>query len=70
MPHSQRPELSPVSSELESRYRLVVESALEVFYQVAFTGHPPQAFVDNPGLWIESIHPDDRQALAETTMAA
>ncbi|MBI4888341.1 MAG: PAS domain S-box protein [Acidobacteria bacterium] len=31
------------------------------------TGHAPEAFLNNPHLWIDSIHPDDYDLLMETT---
>ena len=33
------------------------------------TGHGPEHFLRDPGLWIDSIHPEDRQSVAETTKA-
>jgi len=27
-------------------------------------GYPPQSFIDNPSLWLDSIHPDDRERVA------
>jgi hypothetical protein len=33
------------------------------------TGYGPEQFLDDPGLWAASIHPDDRGAVAETTRA-
>ncbi len=70
----------------EEKYRMVVESASEIFYQVsvsddplrgrvefvspqceAVTGRRPQEFMADPNLWVESVHPDDRLSLFEST---
>ncbi len=73
----------------EARYRQLVESASEVFYQVAVTDDPltghmefvspsvtavtgrlPDEFIQDPALWMKSVHPDDLDSLAESTRAA
>jgi PAS domain S-box-containing protein len=36
----------------------------------SMTGHSPEEFTNNPSLWIESIHPEDRAAVAEATTLA
>ena len=81
-------ELLRLTRQNEEKYRMVVETASEVFYRVSFaddplrgrvdfvsarceevTGHAPHAFLANPGLWIESVHPEDRASLFESTRA-
>lgn len=52
-------------------YRLRVWPSLAVEYVSAaaerYTGYAPEEFQANPGLFLEIIHPDDRQLLEERT---
>ena len=63
----------------ESLYRLLAENATDCIFWVApdgsyryispacerITGRPPEAFIADPGLMLEVIHPDDREAYRE-----
>jgi PAS domain S-box-containing protein len=85
---TERYEVERALRRSEEKYRMVVESASEVFYQVSVsddplegrvefvspqcemvTGHRPQEFMADPRLWVESIHPDDRLSLSESTQS-
>ena len=60
----------------EEKFRLLAENASDWIFWLtpdgsyryvspactAITGHPPQAFLDDAGLMLELLHPDDRQA--------
>lgn len=70
----------------EERYRMIVESASEVFYRVAIgddplrgrvvfvspqcrsiVGREPEEFLADPSLWIEAVHPADRDEVSHST---
>lgn len=68
--------------ESESRFRQVVENIREVFWLTdvektrllyvsprleAIWGRPVQALIDSPGLWLETVHPEDRARVANAT---
>lgn len=54
-----------LTEELPAIFRLLLldpMSTLDVSPQVqALTGHPPQRLIDDPGLWLQVIHDDDRE---------
>jgi signal transduction histidine kinase len=69
----------------EQTYRHLVEDASEVFYRVEtgasarmfiaghcyeMTGRTPESFADAPEIWLEAIHPEDRQRVIDTTAHA
>ncbi len=70
----------------EEKYRLLVDNASEVLYQVgleadplrgrvelvsrqseAITGRTEAEFLADPGLWLELVHPEDRDTLLQST---
>jgi PAS domain S-box-containing protein len=70
----------------ENRYRRLIEHALAVFYETepgaperlafvspqveALSGHGPEAFLADPGLWRGLVHPDDRSRVGAALGAA
>ena len=43
---------------LDQRIRYINDAAETVY------GHPPHAFLEDPTLWLETVHPDDREWIA------
>jgi diguanylate cyclase (GGDEF)-like protein/PAS domain S-box-containing protein len=70
----------------EQRYRQLVEQIPAIVYECEFDadatlryvspqveallGHPPQAYLDDPGLWYRQIHPDDVERVREREQVA
>ena len=70
----------------EPRFRLLVERSSDVFYRVrltpepvleyvspaaeAVTGYSPAELLDDPTLWQELVHPDDRALIPDGAVAS